>query len=113
MILIIFELFLVAFFINLLYELLHSVLYKTCLEMPVKKYVPLMLKASSVDAMWITGFYLVMYLILTTKTSLTIITNLVCFLLRAFLLHTSGKYIPLKVNAGSMQEPCLEFWGWA
>lgn len=53
------EIFFIAFFINLLYELLHSPLYKTCLDMPLQKYVPLILRASFFDGIWIVAIYLI------------------------------------------------------
>lgn len=53
------QLLFIAFALNLVYELCHSVLYKTCLEMPLKEYVPLMLKASAIDAAWIGTIYLI------------------------------------------------------
>ena len=71
MLIIIFQLPVLAFVINLIYELLHSVLYTTCIEMPVKKYIPLMFKASSVDAVWITIFYLITYFIFKNESPLT------------------------------------------
>ena len=71
MLIIIFQLPVLAFVINLIYELLHSVLYTTCIEMPVKKYIPLMFKASSVDAVWITIFYLITYFIFKNENPLT------------------------------------------
>jgi hypothetical protein len=49
--------FFIAFFLNLLYELLHSLLYTTCLEAPLKYYVYLMLKAATFDAASITVAY--------------------------------------------------------
>jgi len=61
MILIIIKLFLVAFFINLLYEMLHSLLYKTCYEAGLKKYVYLMIKGASFDGFWISFIYLITY----------------------------------------------------
>ncbi|MBM3206319.1 MAG: hypothetical protein FJZ43_01730 [Candidatus Staskawiczbacteria bacterium] len=70
MILIIIKLFLLAFAINLIYELLHSVLYKTCIEMTVKKYVPLIFKASIVDAVWITIFYVITFFIFKNENPL-------------------------------------------
>ncbi len=42
---------------NLLYELSHSLLYKTCLEAPLKKYVYLMCKATVFDGLSIAVFY--------------------------------------------------------
>jgi hypothetical protein len=56
------EIFLIAFFLNLLYELLHSPLYETCLKMPLKKYVPLIIRASFYDAVWIVVIYSITYL---------------------------------------------------
>ncbi len=54
--------FLVAFFLNLLYEMSHSPLYKTCLNMPLQKYVPLIIRASFYDGLWIILIYLIIYL---------------------------------------------------
>lgn len=62
MILILVEIFLLAFFLNLLYEMSHSLLYKTCLEMPLQKYVPLILRASLYDGLWIVLIYLITYI---------------------------------------------------
>ena len=50
-----------AFFINLLYEMVHSLLYKTCHEASLKKYVYLMLKAATFDSIAITVMYYVIY----------------------------------------------------
>ena len=61
------EIFFVAFFINLLYELLHSPLYETCRKMPLKKYVPLILRASFSDGVWIATIHLITYLIFGSK----------------------------------------------
>lgn len=62
MITIIAKIFLVAFFLNLLYELAHSLLYKTCLNITLQKYVPLIIKASFYDGAWIALIYLAVYL---------------------------------------------------
>jgi len=56
------EIFLAGFLINLLYETAHSLLYKTCLEMPAQKYVPLIIRASLYDGIWIVVIYLMTYL---------------------------------------------------
>ncbi len=47
-------LFFIAFFLNLLYELLHSLLYKTCQEASLKKYIYLILKAAIFDGLVIS-----------------------------------------------------------
>jgi len=53
------KIFLAAFFLNLLYEMLHSLLYTTCLEAPLKRYVYLMMKACLFDASAITLIYVI------------------------------------------------------
>jgi hypothetical protein len=50
--------FIVAFFINLLWEVLHSQLYTTCLEMPLERYIPVIIWASLKDAFFIVLFFL-------------------------------------------------------
>lgn len=57
MVVLLVKIFIIAFFINLLYEILHSLLYKTCLESPLKKYVYLILKAAIFDGFSITVMY--------------------------------------------------------
>ncbi len=54
---IIIKIFFVAFFLNLLYELLHSVLYTTCLSAPLKKYLHLIMKAALFDGISIAVIY--------------------------------------------------------
>lgn len=57
------KIFFVGFFINLLYELLHSVLYKTCIEAKIKKYIYLILKAALFDGFAISTIYFTSILI--------------------------------------------------
>src|SRR5687768_364685 len=47
----------IAFFLNLLYELLHSLLYETCLRAPLPRYVYLILKGAVFDGIVIGGMY--------------------------------------------------------
>src|SRR3989344_484950 len=53
----VYKITLFAFFLNLLYELLHSLLYTTCLKAPLKKYVYLILKGAAFDALVIGIIY--------------------------------------------------------
>jgi hypothetical protein len=55
--LLLFKLGVVAFFLNLLYEILHSLLYTTCWQAPLPRYIQLMLKASIFDAIAIALLY--------------------------------------------------------
>ena len=57
------EIFIVSFFLNLLYELIHSLLYKTCINAPLPKYVYLMLKGGIFDGFAISITYFITYII--------------------------------------------------
>ena len=52
-----FYLFVVAFFLNLLWELWHSRAYEACQAMPLDRYVRLIVVISLKDAFWITLLY--------------------------------------------------------
>ncbi|MBS3903146.1 MAG: hypothetical protein KGZ30_02085 [Anaplasmataceae bacterium] len=49
--------FIVSFFFNLLWEVLHSTLYRTCWEMPFGKVQRLLVIMSLKDGFWIVSFY--------------------------------------------------------
>ncbi len=84
------RIFVISFFINLLYELLHSILYKTCLEAKLQKYVCLILKAAIFDGLSITIIYYLVYLLFGKFASyLEIIAFLVISLMFA---HAWEKY---------------------
>jgi hypothetical protein len=53
------KLFVVSFFLNLLWEILHSSLYTTCNKMPLGKLQRLLTFMSLKDAFWITLFYVI------------------------------------------------------
>lgn len=57
------SIFLAGFVLNLLYEVWHSILYKTCLEASWKKYIYLMLKAAIFDGLMIALIYVGTYLL--------------------------------------------------
>lgn len=73
--------FFISFFLNLLYEICHSLLYKTCWEVPLSKYIYLILKAAVFDAVSITILFIISSLL--TK-SLEIIVFIVISLIFAF-----------------------------
>lgn len=73
--------FFIAFFVNLLYEILHSVLYKTCLEAPLKKYIFLILKAAAFDGFVISAMYFAVYLIFRNQNTFFNFYQLSVFLL--------------------------------
>lgn len=53
------NIFLISFLINLLWEVIHSQLYDTCLNLPLEKYIPLIVIASIKDGFWISLFFLI------------------------------------------------------
>lgn len=57
MIILFVKILLVGFFLNLFWEISHCVLYKTCHELPLKKFVLLILTMSLKDGFWIMLFY--------------------------------------------------------
>ncbi len=88
--------FIGGFFINLLYELLHSLLYKTCLESPLPNYLYLILKAALFDGITITTIYFITYLVFQNKNPFNNYFQLVLFcligLLFAFLYEKYSLY---------------------
>lgn len=80
MALLLIKIFFTAFFINLLYELLHSVLYKTCLKAPLPKYIYLILKAAVFDGFSITIIYYTVYLLFKNQNPFYNYLQLVVFL---------------------------------
>lgn len=75
------KILIIGFFINLLYELLHSVLYKTCLEASLRKYTYLMLKAALFDGLVIGVVYYISYLIFNNVNPFLNTLQLTTFLL--------------------------------
>jgi len=65
------HIFFISFLLNLVWEVLHSQLYTTCLEIPFKKYPRLIITASLKDGIWISIFYLITYLIFQNAEILT------------------------------------------
>ena len=79
------EIFLVAFFLNLLYELLHSPLYRNCLDMSLQKYVSLIIRASFYDGIWIVAIYLATYLLFNNKNIFNSYFQIVSFSISSIL----------------------------
>jgi hypothetical protein len=59
MLLIALKIFCLGFLVNLLWEILHSQLYLTCLNLPFKKFTSRIISASAKDALWILFFYFI------------------------------------------------------
>lgn len=80
------KLFIIAFFINLLYEILHSVLYKTCQEASLKKYIYLILKGAIFDGFSITLIYFITFIIFKNQNPFNNIAQIIAFILIALIL---------------------------
>ena len=65
--------------------MLHSALYKTCLEAPLPKYVYLMLKAAIFDGFSITALYFTTFLIFKSQNPFLNYPQLIAFVATALL----------------------------
>src|SRR3989344_4036202 len=91
-----FQIFIIAFLINLLYEVLHSQLYTTCLKMPLKKYIPLITIASVKDGIWISIFFAVSVLIFKNLIILTNYYQILFFIIIALTFAFIDEKISIK-----------------
>ena len=81
MLLILFKIFLISFLINLVWEISHSVLYDTCLKLPLKKYTRLIIWASIKDGFWVSLFYIISFYIFNNINILTNYAQLLFFVI--------------------------------
>jgi len=98
MISILLQIFLISFLINLLWEIIHSRLYTTCLKAPLKKYIPLIVGASLKDGFWISLFFLVGVYIFENVNILTNTTQFMLFIFLALAFSFVDEKISLKIK---------------
>lgn len=98
MFLILLKIFILAFLINLFWEVSHSVLYKTCQKMPLNNYVKIILKASLKDAFFISLFYLITALIFNNFFILQNYFQLAAFALISLTFSFIDETISLKLG---------------
>src|SRR3989304_3085656 len=98
MIPLILHIFIISFLINLLYEIIHSQLYKTCLKMDLKKYIPLIIGASVKDGLWITFFYFITSIIFNTEQILNNPYQLFLFVILSLSFSFIDEKISLKMK---------------
>jgi len=77
---ILFQIFIVSFLLNLVWEIAHSRLYKTCLRMSFREIIRLATKMSLKDGFWISLFYLTTVLIFNNTNILTNYIQLLVFI---------------------------------
>lgn len=88
--------FIVAFFLNLLYELLHSILYETCLKAPLKKYIYLILKGALFDGVAIAVIYFGTYVAFKSPNPFDNIYQIIVFGLISFIFAYMWEVYSLK-----------------
>lgn len=92
------NIFTLSFLINLLWEVLHSQLYTTCLNAKLKKYIPLIVGASLKDGFWITFFYLISFMIFKSENILNNPSQLMFFSILSLTFSFIDEKISLKMN---------------
>lgn len=93
-----FQIFLISFLINLLWEVVHSQMYETCLKLPRKKFIPLIVGASLKDGLWISVFFLISVLIFGDVNILANLSQLAAFVLMALVFSFIDEKISLKLK---------------
>lgn len=107
------EIFIVSFFLNLLWEMLHSQLYTTCLETNLKKYINLIIFASIKDALFISLFYLISVFIFDNKIILENLNQLVFFIITALTFSFIDEKVSLRQKRWQYSKKMIKlFWVW-
>lgn len=90
------KIFVFSSLINLLWEVSHSGLYKTCQKSPLNKYVIRILRASFFDGLWITIFYLLTIFIFNNVNIINNMYQIFLFIILALLYAFICEKISLK-----------------
>lgn len=92
------QIFLISFLINLVWEVIHSQLYTTCLKAPLKRFIPLIVGASLKDGFWISLFFGISVYIFGNVNILTNIPQLSFFTFLALIFSFVDEKISLKMK---------------
>ncbi len=92
------KIFVISFFLNLLWEIIHSQFYTTCLEYDLKKYIKVIINASIKDALFITLFYLFSVFIFDSQKILTNSIQLLFYIIISLLFSFIDEKISLKLK---------------
>ena len=98
MISILLQIFLISFFLNLLWEIIHSQLYETCLKASLKKFIPLIILASIKDAFWISLFFIISVYIFKNINIILNLPQIIFFIFLAFAFSFLDEKISLAKN---------------
>lgn len=109
MISILLQIFFISFLINVLWEVIHSQLYTTCIESPLKKLIPLIIGASLKDAFWISLFFFVSAWFFENTSILTNTFQLFSFVFLSFSFSFVDEKVSLNMKRWkySNRMPCI------
>ncbi|MAZ41075.1 hypothetical protein CL654_03075 [bacterium] len=93
---ILFQIFLISFLVNGIWEMNHSVLYTTCYELPLKKTMRLLTIMSLKDGFWISLFYIVSILIFGEVNPFLNLSQLTLFIVLALLFSFVDERVSIK-----------------
>jgi hypothetical protein len=111
MISILFQVFLISFLLNLLWEVIHSQLYTTCIKLPLKKFITLIIKASICDGLWITLFFLISVMIFKNVNILANPTQLFVFILLVLVFSYIDEKISLRMKRWKYSKKMVRVFG--
>jgi len=106
-----FQIFLISFLINAVWEMNHSVLYKTCYELPLKKCMKLLTVMSLKDGFWITLFYLISFILFSTQNPFINPHQIGLFILLALSFSFIDEKISIKKSRWKYAEEMPTFLG--
>ncbi len=92
------EIFFISFLINLLWEVVHSQLYITCLIAPLKRFISLIIFASLKDGFFVTLFFLISVWIFKSIHILENPVQLIFFVFLSLLFSFLDEKISLKMG---------------
>jgi len=95
---ILFQIFIISFLLNLVWEIAHSRLYETCLKMSFREVIRLTVKMSLKDSFWISLFYLITVLIFKNINILNNYLQLSVFIIMALAFAFIDESISIKIG---------------
>jgi len=90
------KLFFVAFFLNLLWEVLHSTLYTTCHQLPLGASQRLLVFMSLKDAFWVVAFYTLTNFVFGVTSIFDSVYAVLFFVLLALVFSGTDEYVSLR-----------------
>ncbi len=105
------QIFFISFLINLFWEVLHSQLYETCWNLPLNKYISLIIKASLKDGFWVLLFYGISVLIFKNVNILNNYFQLLLFVVLSLSFSFIDEKVSLKLNRWQYSQTMPKIFG--